>query len=218
MRSSNIQVVIIGAGGHGIVVADIFWLMHRAHAGLTPVGFIDDDPLLEGRITRGLPVLGADYKAIEDMADAVIVAIGDNQKRKAIYNHFKNQGVQLATAIHPSAVIAGNVPIGEGSMICAGAVVNPEAEIGADVILNTACSIDHHNKIGDHAHIAPGVHLGGNVSIGEGALVGIGATVMPGCKIGAWSIVGAGAVVVGDVPDRKVFAGVPAKSITKSKR
>jgi len=84
-------------------------------------------------------------------------------------------------------------------------------QVVADILLNTGCTIDHHNRIGDHAHIAPGVHLGGQVEIGQGALVGIGATVLPQRRIGAWSVVGAGAVVADDVPDNATVIGVPAR-------
>lgn len=98
-------------------------------------------------------------------------------------------------------------------MICAGVVVNTGSVIGADVILNTGCTVDHHNRIGDHAHIAPGVHMGGEVEVGEGALVGIGATVMPRKRIGAWSVVGAGTLVTRDVPDGVVVVGAPARVV-----
>ncbi len=175
-----------GAGGHGIVVADILRQMHRCHAGIKPVGFIDDDLSIVGKIIMDLNVCGADFKDVKNEFDAVIVAIGNNRKRKRIFEQLQNEGVQFATACHPSAIIADNVQIGEGSMICAGVIVNPAAQIGSNVILNTGCTIDHHNVIGDHVHIAPGINLGGEVHIGEGTLVGIGATVLPGRKIGSW--------------------------------
>ena len=95
-------------------------------------------------------------------------------------------------------------------MICAGAVINPGTEIGTNVILNTGCTVDHHNQIGDHVHIAPGVNTGGDVTIGEGTLLGIGSTVMPGRVVESWCTVGAGACVTKTVPQGATVVGVPA--------
>lgn len=207
---TDIKVIIKGAGGHGIVVADIIWQMHRRHGNIIPIGFLDDDPALAGERHLGLNVLGACLSDVKGDYDALIVAIGDNRARMEIFEIFKQKRLNFATAIHPAAVIADSAVIETGTMVCAGAVVNPLAKIGANVILNTGCTIDHHNHIEDHVHIAPGVHLGGNVHIGKAALVGIGSTVLPGCSVGAWSIVGAGSVVTKDVPDDSVYCGIPA--------
>ncbi|MFW6116154.1 MAG: acetyltransferase [bacterium] len=209
------RTLIVGAGGHAQVVADILLGMQKDDADIVPVGYLDDDPALEGQRLLGLPVLG-DTAQISDVPhEAVVVAIGDNATRQRMFERLQSQGEQFVVARHPNSVIASGVEIGPGSMICAGAIANPGSTIGANVILNTGCTVDHHNRIGDHAHIAPGVHLGGAVEVGEGALVGIGATVMPQRRVGAWSVVSAGAVVHSDVGDEVVAAGVPARMIRR---
>ncbi|MDY7077884.1 MAG: acetyltransferase [Chloroflexota bacterium] len=207
------RVLIVGAGGHAQVIADVLLRMRDVGANLTPIGYLDDNPELAGQEFVGLPVLGAvDHLSVVSH-DALIVAIGDNVTRRRLFETLQGQGECFVIARHPSAVIAPDVQIGSGSMICAGAVVNPGSVIGANVILNTGCTVDHHNHIGNHVHIAPGVHLGGDVNIGEGTLVGIGATVMPQRRVGDWSIVSAGALVHADLPDRVVVAGMPARVI-----
>jgi len=195
------------------VVADVLSRMRGAGAAVTPVGYLDDNPALAGQSLLGLPVLGATVHLDTFAHDALIVAIGDNATRQHLFETLQSRGEHFVVARHPSAVVAPDVRIGLGSMICAGVVVNPGSIVGANVILNTGCTIDHHNHIDNHVHIAPGVHLGGDVSIGEGTLVGIGATVMPRRRIGDWSVVGAGALVRTDLPDGVVAVGVPARIV-----
>ena len=209
-------VLILGAGGHAQVVADILLRAHDAGTNCQPIGFLDDDPTLAGTAIMGLPVLGAIAQLSEFDHDAVIVAIGDNCTRARIFESVRARGERIVNAIHPVAVVAPDVRLGEGVMICAGVVVNTGTIIGDNVILNTGCTVDHHNRIGNHAHIAPGVHLGGNVHIGEGAFIGIGTVVIPGCSIGEWAMIGAGSVVTKDILPYATAVGMPARVIRRS--
>lgn len=211
------RVLILGAGGHAQVVADILLRASEAGAPVSPIGYLDDNPQRIGASLLGLPVLGRLDDRTRIAYDALVIAIGNNVARRLIFMQLQQTGEQLAIARHPSAVIAPDVIPGPGSMICAGAIVNPGSVIGANVILNTGCTVDHHNRIGDHVHIAPGVHLGGDVQIEEGGFVGIGATVMPQRRIGAWSVVGAGALIHRDVPPWTVAVGVPARVVKSLK-
>jgi sugar O-acyltransferase (sialic acid O-acetyltransferase NeuD family) len=208
-----VRVIIVGAGGHAQVVADILLRMRETGADLVPLGYLDDNPALTGQQRLNLPILGTGAQLTAISHDALIVAIGHNETRQRLFEELQSQGARFVIARHPSAVIAPDVSIGPGSVISAGVIVNPGSTIGANVILNTGCTVDHHNQIGDHVHIAPGVHLGGDVSIGAGTLVGIGATVMPQRRVGARSVVSSGALVHQDLPDRVVAAGMPARVI-----
>jgi sugar O-acyltransferase (sialic acid O-acetyltransferase NeuD family) len=207
------QVLIIGAGGHGQVVADILLCCHKNSQLLQPIGYLDDNAHLIGQEYLGLPVLGTIPDLDSIPHDAIVIAIGNNRARAQLFQQLRACGEQFATACHPRATIGLNVTIGVGTMICAGVVINPGSVIGNNVILNTSCSVDHHNYIADHAHLAPGVHLGGQVTIGEGALVGIGATIMPEQQVGAWSVVGAGTLVRQTVPHKATMIGVPGRIV-----
>lgn len=207
------RILIIGAGGHGQVVADILLWMKISGEDINPIGYLDDNRGLNGRCFLGLPVLGVLEQITNTPHDFAIVAIGDNQTRAKIFGDLVSMGIVLAIARHPKAIIAPDVCIGPGTMICAGVVVNPSANIGSNVILNTGSTIDHHNIIENHVHIGPGVHLGGEVHIGTGSLIGIGATVMPGRHVGSGCTVGAGALVNKDIPDKSTVIGVPGRIV-----
>jgi sugar O-acyltransferase (sialic acid O-acetyltransferase NeuD family) len=203
------RVVILGAGGHAQVVADILWRMRDAGADVMPVAYLDDNAALHGHTFLDVPVMGAVSQLVRIEHEAVVVAIGNGRTRQQLFAWLQQQGEQFVIARHPTAVIAPDVEIGSGTMICANVVINTGAIIGQNVILNTACTIDHHNQIGDHAHIAPGAHLGGDVWVGEGAMVGIGSVVLPQRRIGRWATVGGGAVIVRDVEEGET--AVPPK-------
>jgi len=208
-----IGVLVIGAGGHGRVVADILLRTHEVGGNYKPIGFLDDDPRLLGVRLLRLEVFGPISELDRFAHDAAIVAIGQNSTRARIFKSLRVKGERLVNAIHPSAVLAPDVSLGNGLMVCAGAVVNPSTRIGDNVILNTGCTVDHDNVIGPHAHVAPGVHTGGGVRVEDGAFLGIGAVVLPGRTVGEWAIVGGGAAVVRDIPPRVTAVGVPAKVI-----
>ena len=208
------EIVIIGAGGHAQVVADILFAMQASGSAVKPIGFLDDSDDIQGKEMMGLRVIGKSGSIHEIAPDGYVVAIGNNRVRKKIFTKLRDEGFSPFSAIHPSTVISSFVELGEGVQICAGVVVNPGARVGENVILNTMSSVDHHNRIGAHTHIAPGVRLGGDVSVGECTLIGINATVMPQKSVGDFVTVGAGACVCSDILSERTVVGIPAKEIS----
>ena len=191
------RVIIIGASGHGKVVADIV----RA-CGDTVVGFLDDD-------TQKEHVLGPVSHAVNYPDCRFIIAIGNNAVRKAIAGCLS---VSWYTAIHPSAIISPSAVLGGGTVVMPNAVVNAEAKIGAHCILNTAAVVEHENILADFVHVSPNAALGGNVHVGECTHVGIGACVKNNITICGGCTIGAGAAVVKKIDEAGVYVGVPAKN------
>ncbi len=199
--------LIIGAGGHAKVIADILHCQ-----GVKVLGFVDDNPNLVGQTILGLPVVGLIGHWANFEPSSVILGIGSNAARRAVAERLETSAeLPWITAIHPSAIIAKSVRIGNGTVIMAGAVINPDTVLGQHVIINTASSVDHDCTIGSYVHIAPGTHVAGGVSIGSEAFLGIGTSVIPNRKIGENAIIGAGAVVISDIPPNVTAVGVPAK-------
>ena len=203
------RIVVVGAGGHARVVLESLVALGVYEI----VGLTDPDQSKWRTLLGGYPILGGDDvlpTLRSEGVDGAIIALGSNRLRARLFECVIALGFKMVNAIHPWSWISPSAQIGNGVVVMAGAVINANAQVGDNTIINTSATVDHDCCIGDHVHIAPGCHLGGNVQVGIGTLVGISASVIPDRRIGQWSIVGAGAVVVRDLPDNCVATGVPA--------
>jgi len=201
------RLAIVGAGGHGKVVADT-----AERCGWQLIEFFDDGWPRCG-MNGVWPVIGDISMLINTLEefDGVVVAIGDNRVRRSKIEELANAGARLVSLVHPSATISRHASVGIGSVVFAGVVVNPGACIGRGVILNTGCSIDHDCIVEDGVHISPGARLAGTVRVGSMSWIGIGACVRQSIHIGSDVTVGAGAAVINDIADSLLVVGVPAK-------
>ncbi|MBE6924104.1 MAG: acetyltransferase [Ruminococcaceae bacterium] len=200
------KVVIIGASGHGKVIADIIQC-----CGDVVLGFLDDSSDLPPDICH-IPILGRTEDYVNYPEAEFIIGIGSAAVRKRIAQWLAD--VRWYTAIHPSAVISPmDTTIGEGSVVMAGAVVNPSVQIGKHCIINTGASVDHDNNIGDYCHISVGAHLAGLVTVDDGTWIGIGAAVSQCISICKDCMIGAGAVVIRNITTPGTYAGIPARRL-----
>jgi sugar O-acyltransferase (sialic acid O-acetyltransferase NeuD family) len=199
---------VYGAGGHGKVVAEA---AHRAGRHQIQ-GFLDDDPKLWGRAWNEQPVLGG--LNVLDQLDPqaeIALAVGANPHRARLTHLLLARGRRLATVVHPTAVIARGVRLGEGSYVAPLAVLHSDAHLGRACIVNSGAVVEHDCRLGDWVHVSPRAALGGGAQVGEGAHVGMGAILIPGVSLGAWSTLGAGAVLVRSLPGSVIAIGVPAR-------
>ena len=198
------RLVIIGAGGHGRVIAD-----NALKNGYNEICFVDDSATGD---CIGFPIVGVigDVEKLNDGKTDFIIGIGNNATRKIIAEKFDVNWVSL---VHPSAQLAFNARIGRGTVVMANAVVNVCASVGDHCIINTGAVVEHDNTIGNFVHMSPVTKLGGSVRIGDLTHVGIGATVSNDVDVCADCVIGAGAVVVQDIKDSGTYIGVPAREI-----
>lgn len=197
------RLVVLGAGGHAKVVADI-----AGRLGHEVAAYVD-----ERRAHTSVNMRGA--AIVDGLADVpglpIALGIGDNRARLSRLRAIAVNGHEIMTLVHPSAVLASTVTLGTGVVVMAGVVVNSDVSVGDAAVLNTSCSIDHDCAIGDGVHICPGSHLAGGVTVGTGTFVGIGTNIIQLRNIGDWAVCGAGSVVVSDVPARRTVKGSPAR-------
>lgn len=195
----NKEVIIIGAGGHGRVIADI---VNRSDDIV--YGFLDDKGANSERNVIGKI---ADCEHYKDKY--FIIAIGDNFIRKKIALSYPT--LKYYTAVHPNSIVSDNVIVGAGTCIMANAVINDSAKIGEHCIVNTHATVEHDAAIEDFVHISPNAALCGTVHVGKCTQIGAGATVKNNIAIASNCIIGLGAAVIHDIEKSGVYIGVPAR-------
>lgn len=198
------RLIIMGAGGHGKVIADI-----ALKNGYKDIYFLDDVKIGN---SMGLEILGAIDLAstFNDGKTDFVIGIGNNYFRKKIAECYD---VNYVSLIHPQAVVGTNVSIGKGSVVMANAVINACADIGEHCIINTGAIVEHDNVIRDFVHISPNATLGGGVEIGKLTHVGIGSTVINNVRVCDECVIGGGGTVVKNIENSGTYVGVPVRMV-----
>jgi UDP-perosamine 4-acetyltransferase len=206
------KIVLIGGGGHCKVVIDALKLGKKFDiCGITDARLPVKTKIL------GIPVLGKDEMLLKVFKKGIkyafisVGSVGDCSVRKRIDDKLRKIGFKLPVIIHPKAVVAKDVEIGEGVFVAAGSVINPGTRIGRNAIINTSSSVDHDCEIGDFVHVAPGVTLSGAVRVSSEAHIGTGANIIQCIKIGKSAKIKAGALVAGDVADGQIWGKADRK-------
>ncbi|MBQ8174435.1 MAG: acetyltransferase [Clostridia bacterium] len=198
------KLIIVGAGGHGRVVADLAERLGCYGSIL----FLDDGGPIGGNVVGGVSACKT-YLADSDF----FIAIGDNATRERLFAELDALGASIATLVHPFACVSPHATLGGGSIVMAGAVIQSGATLGRGIIVNTGATVDHDCRLADFCHVAVGAHLAGTVTVGERTVVGAGAMIVNNVNIPADSIIGAGAVVVKNISERGTYVGVPARRL-----
>ena len=209
------DIVIVGAGGLGREVSEWVEDINEVAPTFRLLGFVDDNAARHGEPCHDVSILGGvDWLAAQPRTLGVVVAIGSPAAKRRVTERLRTLGITRFPVIrHPQAVIGRFVEIGEGTIVCPGAILTTDIRIGRFVALNFDLTVGHDSRVDDYVLLAPGVHVSGGVHIGEGCDLGAGATVVPSAVIGPWTIVGAGATVTGSLPANCTAVGTPARAI-----
>jgi sugar O-acyltransferase (sialic acid O-acetyltransferase NeuD family) len=206
------EVLILGAGGTGLDVAD--WLSEEVTlAGSARcIGFLDDDTDKWGAEIHDLPVLGP-LTLVEKYPTAILVnAIGSPSnfaRRPQLLPVVP--ATRFVSIIHRHTHVSRRAHIGRGVIIYPSVVVSPDVRIGAHVTILPHVVVNHDVVIGDFSIIASSVSLSGGVQIGSRCYIGAGSHLIQNAVVGDGSLVGMGSVVIRDVPEDAIVAGNPAK-------
>lgn len=207
--------LIVGAGGHGKIVADIA----RALGKWEVIAFLDDK--YPGTTTV------SEWEIIGKISDATnylqkfpeaAVAIGANSVRLQVLKQLLNEGFLCPVLIHPDASVSRSATLGVGTVVCVQSAVDIDAHIGMGAIINAGATIAHDCQLGDGVHVSPGGRVSGGVTVGECTWIGSGAIVREMVSIGRSVIVGAGSVVIRDVPEWVTVVGIPSRVIKTSEK
>lgn len=207
--------LIVGAGGHGKIVADLARNLGR----WDKIAFLDD------RFPQSISV--SEWEIIGRVSDAnmhlaefpeAAVAIGANSVRLDLLKKLSSEGFRFPVLIHPDATVSRSVTLGPGTVVCVQSAVDIDTHIGMGAIINAGATIAHDCTLGDGVHVSPGGRVSGGVTVGECTWLGSGAIVKEMVSIGRRVVVGAGSVVIRDVPDQVTVVGVPSHIIEKAER
>jgi len=203
------KLIIIGAGGHGRVVADCA----QQQGTYSQIVFLDDC-YYERKENSEWQVIGAvkDFPQYIDDADFV-VAFGNNRLRKKIIQQLKQSNASIVSLIHPTASVSPHTFIGKGVVVFANAVINIGASIADGCIVNTAATIDHDCELHQCVHVSPGANIAGGVHIAQLSWIGIGSTIVECVALADNTQVGAGAVITQSTQANSLYLGVPAKRV-----
>ncbi|WP_242214364.1 acetyltransferase [Bacillus cereus group sp. BfR-BA-01383] len=202
------KLLIIGASGHGKVIADIALKMNKWQS----IAFLDDKENVKS--SMGIEIIDKSASVSKYIDDYdFFVGIGNNVIREKIQRQLETEEASIPVLIHPSAIIGEQVYLEAGTVVMAGAVINCCTKIGKGCIINTASTVDHDNVIEDYVHISPGAHLAGTVNIGRGTWLGIGSIISNNINITGGCRIGAGTVVVKDITELGTYVGVPSRRL-----
>lgn len=138
------SLLIIGAGEHGQVVAEI-----AEDCGYDKIGFLDDNSDMAIGKVKDISLF------VEEYGNA-FVGIGNNEVREKLIHRLDECGYDVVTLIHPTAYVSRSAVIGAGVLVEPKAVINAHTVIGDGTIVGLGAIIDHNAVMERCCHINSG--------------------------------------------------------------
>jgi acetyltransferase EpsM len=215
------KLVVLGAGGDGLVVAEAIRQASAAHGKVELAGFLDD-VVAPGERVEGVPV----FARLDSWRDApsetlfvpAIQKAADMPRRAARIDGLGIPDARWGNAIHPGAVVASSAVIGRGVYLAAFASLQPDCKVGDFSSLRAGAALGHHAAVGRHAYVGPNAVMCGRSQLADGAHLGPGAVLLETRQMGRFSVAGIGAAVTKDIPEYWIVFGNPAQRVGFVKR
>jgi len=210
--------VLLGAGGHAAVVAEI--LLEQKQPLIAVVA---PDPIPANSPLIGLMRIASDEQLLSTYSPEEVElvnglgSIPGNNLRWKLFDFFSEKGYRFASVISPKANLSNYLDLAEGVQIMMGAQIQTSARIGKNTIINTGAIVEHDCKIGAHNHLAPGATLSGGVITAKQVHIGTGASVIQNIQIGEQAVIGAGTTVVRNMPAQQTIIPAAIRVISKEK-
>lgn len=200
------------------VTAEILYRYLLGDARYEVAGFVVDDAYVDQGSAFPLSTIGLSQLAGSFTPDrhAIVMAMGYsnvNADRRSMFERLKAMGYAIETYIHPQAMIHTSHPIGEGSLVLPGALIEPEVQLGANTVVWGNVTLAHHSVVGNHAWIASGAVVSGKAQVGDQCFIGVNATIVNAVTVGEQVIVGGGALITKDVRPSTVHLARSAEQI-----
>lgn len=208
------QLLIVGAGGFARETAEAVRAVNAVAPTFDLLGLLDDNAALHGELVGGTPVVGP-IETVHEHPDALVVLTTGRPdmyvSRRMIAERLDLDDARYATIVHPSATVGETCSVGAGSVVLAHTALTADATIGRHVSVMPQVVLPHDVVIEDFATIASGVRVGGSCVVGTGAYLGQASCLRETVQVGPHAMVGMGSVVLRDVPEERLWMGVPAR-------
>lgn len=200
-------VILVGGGGHCRSVIDVIETEGRFEIA----GIVDSD---KGNVKdcMGFSCIGEDTDLPQLVSDyqSALVTVGQIKSaeiRMRLFSELRKLGANIPVIVSPKSHVSRRSNIDSGTVIMHGAVVCAAADIGANCIINNQALIEHDVVVESHCHISTGAKVNGGAIVETETFIGSGAVIREGVRIGKGSIVGAGAVVLRNLSEKTLFRG-----------